>query len=89
MSSASMALHISNIRSRRSCRSRRTCLKSQPALSSVCSKCLVLELANRCLLWIAASSSIYGENRMMDPTVLLTYSLIVLGFVLSPAPRRY
>lgn len=47
---------------------------------------MVLELAIRCLLWITASSSIYGENKMIDATVLLTYSFIVLGFVFIPGP---
>jgi threonine/homoserine/homoserine lactone efflux protein len=28
----------------------------------------------------------FGENRMIDTTVLLTYSLIVLGFVFIPGP---
>jgi threonine/homoserine/homoserine lactone efflux protein len=37
-------------------------------------------------LWIAWVSIIYGARRMIDPSVLITYSLIVLGFVFIPGP---
>ena len=37
-------------------------------------------------LWIAGVPSIFREQGMIDPTVLLTYSLIVLSFVFIPGP---
>lgn len=53
---------------------------------SGCDERPVLELSIHFRMWIFVSTIIHRENIMIDPTGLITYSLIVLGFVFISAP---
>lgn len=47
---------------------------------------MYLWLANGCHSWLATLSFMIGESNVIDPGLLLTYALIVLGFVFVPGP---
>ena len=53
---------------------------------SGCDERPVLELSIHFRMWIFVSTIIHRENIMIDPTALITYSLIVLGFIFISAP---